>query len=105
MAILQLIGSLVSNPEILWINHPDAIFSSNFKLKQLYLAKSIGFEIPETIVSSDCGELREFWFQNQECGVIIKSVFVGHLSANGNHHELLFTNMVTKQHINKLPMK
>lgn len=55
-----LTGSLVSNPEILWINHPDAIFSSNFKLKQLYLAKSIGFEIPKTIVSSDCDKLREF---------------------------------------------
>lgn len=98
-----LIGSLVSDPEILWLNHPDAIFSSSFKLKQLHLAKSVGFEIPKTIVSSDSDELREFWSQNQEYGVIIKSVFVGHLATVGNQHELLFTNRVTRQHIDQLP--
>lgn len=28
---------------------------------------------------------------------------MGHLSSTGNQHELLFTNIVTKQHIDKLP--
>jgi len=98
-----LIGSLISDPEILWINHPVSVFSSSFKLRQIQVAKSIGFMIPRIIVSSNPDELKEFWFQNRECGVIIKSVFVGSVSKVSNKHELLFTNMVTKQHIDQLP--
>lgn len=99
----MLIGSLVSNPKITWHNHPDSIFSSSFKLKQLCIAKSVGFEIPKTIVSSNSSELRDFWFRYQECGVIIKSVFMGHVAVVENKHELLFANRVTRKHIDQLP--
>jgi len=40
-------------PDITWVNRPQANDAMENKIRQLFLAKVIGFTIPETIVSND----------------------------------------------------
>ena len=51
------IRNLIVFSEARWLNHPVATYRSENKLLQLELAKNIGFEVPETIVSNDTSEL------------------------------------------------
>lgn len=99
----SLIGSLIVLPQINWMNHPQSVFLAGFKLHQLQLARDVGFTVPATIVSSDPNDLKVFWEEHKEKGVIIKSVFIGHVATSDGKHELLFTNKVTQTHIDKLP--
>lgn len=97
-----LCGTLLSLPKVLWMNTPQGVFSSNVKLYQLKLARSVGFHIPETIVSANSNMLYNFWTQ-QRGEVVTKAIFQGHLSFTDSTHELLYTSKVTKEILEKLP--
>jgi len=43
-----------------WMSHPDSIRSAGYKLPQLRLARELGFRIPETLVSNNPSEIRDF---------------------------------------------
>ncbi len=56
-ALLGMLNSL----ECLWVNHPAKDNQCLYKLYQLSLASRIGLRVPETIVTNDPGEVREFY--------------------------------------------
>ena len=80
-----------------WISHPYNIDKAENKLYQLKIAKSIGFDIPQTIVSTDKEKIELFFKDNNE-QVIIKPLFGGRFFENGKA-KLIFTNKVKKEHI------
>ncbi len=47
--------------DALWINPPALDASASHKPYQLALAQSLGLEIPQTVMTSDPEEAREFW--------------------------------------------
>jgi ribosomal protein S6-L-glutamate ligase RimK-like protein len=56
-------------PEHLWVNHPKWSMEAEIKPYQLQVAKSIGFEIPDTIISNDPSKISELY--NRHNGKII----------------------------------
>jgi glutathione synthase/RimK-type ligase-like ATP-grasp enzyme len=47
--------------DALWVNPPARDASASHKPYQLALAQSLGLEIPQTVMTSDPDEAREFW--------------------------------------------
>lgn len=94
-----LLGSLSGISPSLWMNFPSAVYNADLKLLQLRTAQSVGFEVPETIVTNSSVELHRFWDKNK--GVITKAVKVGRVVSSGAKHTVLFTNRVTANHLEK----
>ncbi len=72
------------------VNRPSAMASNNAKPYQLQLIRAAGFDVPETLVTTDPQAATEFWHRHKE--VIYKSVsgvrsIVTKLSVD--HHERL----------------
>jgi glutathione synthase/RimK-type ligase-like ATP-grasp enzyme len=60
-------------PERLWLNHPVRLWSAINKVEQLLTAKILGFNIPNTLISSDYKSIRHFFAQNEN-KIIAKAV-------------------------------
>jgi len=43
-----------------WMSHPDAVRNASYKLPQLRIAREIGFRVPETLMSNNPLEIRDF---------------------------------------------
>jgi len=78
-----------------WINNVQAIRNAENKIFQLLLAKEIGFDIPNSIISNIPSEVHAFYKQNNDSCIIkpIKSGLVEGVEEEG----VIFTNKV---HIN-----
>ncbi len=50
--------SLQLLPDVGWVNHPHANDAMESKIRQLHLAQSEGFVIPETVITNDPDEVR-----------------------------------------------
>jgi len=58
---LEIVQSILySRQDVLWVNHPNNNFRANAKLLQLEAASSLGFDVPDTILSNEPKKLREF---------------------------------------------
>lgn len=60
-------------PERLWLNHPVRLWPAINKVEQLLTAKIVGFEIPNTLISSDHKSISHF-FEENENKVVAKAV-------------------------------
>ena len=67
---------LVLNPQITWVNPIDKVSVAEYKLYQLQVAASLGFQVPRTLVSTDVEKLRSFASGNTT-GTICKPIFHG----------------------------
>lgn len=66
--------SLQLIPNVRWINHPHANDAMESKIRQLFLAKSVGFDIPETWVSND-PELVSMKMGEFQNGIVAKALY------------------------------
>jgi len=55
----EFFGCLVSLTKAKWMNHPYNVIYTN-KIQQLILARSIGFKVPQTLVSNNAKTIRNF---------------------------------------------
>ena len=94
----SLYGPLLSMHGITWMNSPQSQFLADVKNYQLAVARNAGFSIPETIISSDPFELREFW-EKKNGLVISKAIHKGCLGSVGDRYELIFTTIVEKNRL------
>lgn len=56
-----------------WISNPQATLHANDRTKQLSVAKTIGFDIPNTLITNDPDAAREFYF-SYDGKVVIKAL-------------------------------
>ena len=71
-----------------WISHPDAIEQTSDKIAQLRLAREIGFEIPETILTNSIVSVNQL--QNK-CGELIyKAIHSGEI--NRSTGQVIYTS-------------
>ncbi|KQC00389.1 hypothetical protein [Pedobacter sp. Hv1] len=82
-----------------WVSPPREVYHAENKLYQLKLAKKLGFKIPETLVTSDKEELKNFFGKHDH--IIVKPIFQTRISSPENA-EFIFTNRVTKEQIDSL---
>lgn len=91
-------GFLAHVPMRRWMNHPSANASASHKLEQLTTAKSLGFNIPDTLVTKDAAEAREF-FERHDGQVVVKPMSGGYIERDGENDSLIYTNRVEKHHL------
>ncbi|MFH1430673.1 MAG: MvdC/MvdD family ATP grasp protein [Candidatus Uhrbacteria bacterium] len=54
-----------------WVSHPDALVRSRFKPYQLYVARQLGFVVPDTLITNDPETFRQF-YEEHSGSVIVK---------------------------------
>lgn len=57
--------------DITWVSHPDALQAAKYKLRQLDVARTIGFAVPPTLVTNDPDAVRMF-ADAYRGGIIVK---------------------------------
>jgi len=78
-----------------WLSNPISVANAENKFLQLSLAKSIGFNIPNTLATTDISELRSFIKNNKK--TVIKPVSRGRIDYPNNSSKLIFTNIMSEE--------
>lgn len=82
-----------------WVSKPSRINLSRFRLNQLSIARKVGFQIPNTLVTNRKEDVMQFFEANKD-GIIAKAVGVGIplKSKDGyNYYEVIFTKKLTRK--------
>lgn len=77
-----------------WVSKPKAIRHANDKILQLAVAKKIGFDVPDTIVTSDPQRARMF-YEAKLNDVIIKPLKSGIIEYADGTINLIYTSVLT----------
>jgi glutathione synthase/RimK-type ligase-like ATP-grasp enzyme len=83
-----------------WLSHPNAISIAENKLYQLKIAQQVGFNLPETLVTSSKQQILDF---AKKCNneIIIKPLRSGRVKENDSIR-LIYTNKVNTDHLAKI---
>lgn len=83
-----------------WLSFPENIYKAENKVYQLKTATSLGFKVPDTLITNNIVELKEF---SQHCNydVIIKPLNHGRVVYE-EEIKLIYTNKLKKEHIENL---
>ena len=85
-----------------WVNHPSSNAMAAHKLGQLTIARTLGFAVPDTLVTQESEELREFYGRHSGT-IIVKPLSRGYVERTGNEADsLIFTNRVLEEHLANL---
>lgn len=84
-------------PEVTWINHPVNNDAMESKIRQLYLASKIGFEIPQTLITND-PEIIKIQIDKYNGRVIAKALY-SPLIEEPNQDYFIFANEITSCNI------
>jgi hypothetical protein len=84
-----------------WINYPAHNSRASHKLDQLRVAQKIGLQIPETLITTNVDELRQF-YEHFKGRVITKPLREGTVKRQGENDTLIYTNRVTEKHLEKI---
>jgi glutathione synthase/RimK-type ligase-like ATP-grasp enzyme len=83
-----------------WLSHPNYVYQAENKIHQLAIARDIGFNIPDTIVTNDQSILRKFIDKNNG-NIIVKPIRQGRIRQKSGYKSI-FTNKVNSDIINDL---
>lgn len=83
---------LLYSREVEWMSSPRSIQLAESKIYQLFVARSLGLEIPDTLVSNEPLEVRAFFSQKNGC-VVAKPLRLGYFDY-GSHQTSVFTTRV-----------
>lgn len=95
-------------PEVTWLGEPHTVRAASSKVEQLRRARSMGFSVPDTLISTHPGQIEQFVQAHQHTGVIHKDLgtrFLSMPTMTWDAHEdppvlhLLQTTRVTAQHL------
>lgn len=94
------LAGLLSQPDIVWVNHPHRHVLANSKPAQLAMARRVGLSIAPTIVSNDPEEVRAFI--TQAPGPVVYKCFSQWLDVPSGKAQ--FTGIVTPRESAKLDL-
>jgi glutathione synthase/RimK-type ligase-like ATP-grasp enzyme len=81
------------------MNHPSVNAACSHKLEQLSTALALGFAIPDTLLTQDAAELREF-FARHGGQIITKPLARGYVERAAKEPDtLIYTNVVPPDHL------
>ena len=85
-------GFLAHIPSWKWMNHPAADARASHKIEQLTTARTLGFRVPDTLVTQEDAELRRF-VQEHDGRIIVKPMASGLVERGTNETDsLIYTN-------------
>jgi glutathione synthase/RimK-type ligase-like ATP-grasp enzyme len=89
-------------PRAKWMNHPAANAGASRKLEQLTTAKSLGFSVPDSLVTQEPDDLLAFYTKHGQ-RIIVKPVSTGYVErAEAQQDSLVYTNQVLEEHLKDL---
>jgi hypothetical protein len=95
-------GFFAHIPAHRWINLPAYNALASRKLEQLTRAQSLGFRIPETLVTQDASILRQF-FARQRGEIIAKPLGTAYIERpDDSHDSLVYTNRIKAEDLDDL---
>ncbi|MGI8837488.1 MAG: hypothetical protein ACR2H4_12750 [Pyrinomonadaceae bacterium] len=84
-------------PAAKWMNHPARAQYAESKIYQLSKARTLGFQIPNTLISNDPVAVRRFWHE-REGRIIAKPLRMGYFDF-GDRQTCVFTSPVAEEHL------
>ncbi len=87
-------------PENIWLSSPAKIAQADRKLGQLLLAREIGFNVPETLVSSQWGSISTALLTSKDAQIIVK--MMRGVISDGNKIKALHTMILDQQKVTDL---
>ncbi len=94
------LNALATVTNAVWINHPESLVRANSKPAQLALARQIGLDIPDTIITNDPDEARRFTATARQ-QTIYKSLSQ---TLDVETGKALFTGLITEAEIANLDL-
>lgn len=91
---------LLSELECLWISDPQAIDRASSKMYQLNNARILGLEIPDTLITTNPEEARDFITHRKE--VIAKPLSKIRISAENGIRRTIFTHIVREDDLERI---
>lgn len=89
-------------PNKKWINHPMNNARASHKILQLDIAKSLGIDVPDTLVTTSQERFKVF-YEKHSGKVIAKPVFSGYVDRRGiGNDSIIYTNRVLESHLVKI---
>jgi hypothetical protein len=89
-------------PRDKWMNHPASNAGASRKLEQLSTAASLGFLLPDTMVTQEPSELTAF-YEKHDRKVIVKPISNGYVERGADQRDsLIYTNRVLDEHLKDL---
>lgn len=83
-----------------WLSEPKFVYIAENKALQLKIAKEIGFNIPQTIITNEKEKIRDFYNKNNK-DIIIKPLAHTRINYN-NDVAFIFTNSVSQKLIDSI---
>jgi glutathione synthase/RimK-type ligase-like ATP-grasp enzyme len=93
-------GILQASLKCAWVNHPDVTRVANNRIQQLSIAKDVGWDIPETLVTNDPEMARHFYHLHR--GRIIIKALHHHAVEVGNRVYSMYTHKMTNKDLSYL---
>lgn len=78
--------------DCLWVNDPDLNRIAELKINQLKRAKSLGFNIPQTLITNDPDKVIEFFKKNK--GDIVVKTLSGGIIGEGNEATGIYSSVI-----------
>jgi hypothetical protein len=94
-------GFFAHIPKVHWVNHPSNNVAASHKIEQLTTAKSLGFLVPDTLLTQDAEALRRFHAGHQG-KVVVKPLSKGQVERPGECSTLIYTNEVSAAELESL---
>jgi glutathione synthase/RimK-type ligase-like ATP-grasp enzyme len=88
-------------PKSKWMNHPSANSAASHKLEQLTTARTLGFSVPDTLMTLNASELQNF-FKQHNGQIIVKPMSNGCVERTDGKDSIIYTNRVESHHLNIL---
>lgn len=85
------IRGLIVFDDVLWVNHPQATYKAEIKPYQLYIAKKLGFNVPNTIITNTVRDQNIIGNKKRE--LIIKTLDPVILSID-SREAFIYTNII-----------
>lgn len=87
-------GFLYQVPRERWLNYPPSEHLASLKLRQLLIAKGIGFQIPESLITCDPDEAKEF-VRRHDNYAVVKPISSGEVKRQDQPDSLLYTTRLS----------
>lgn len=95
-------GFFAHIPQSRWMNHPSCNASASHKIEQLTTARATGLCVPNTLITQDPTQARDFFAANGG-RVVVKPMGRGYIERPGGPADtLIYTNQVLDTHLDDL---
>ncbi len=92
----EALAGLWQSLDCFWVSRPDRIRLASSKAPQLLWAKEVGFDVPDTLITNDPREARQF-YEKHGGHIVYKALESGTLEYGPNDLGVIYTSPVSAQ--------